>query len=250
MGTLHQPFSFEQVPAFRPALSGFLRDLLISVSHVMVNHKRGHVPEPSIVPFISAPPLVRTWILGSYLKSLFVPFIFASFVFCGFERCFELFFGFSRRPGCDLDLNAICSNWFGLVKCELFRRAPSLRWVQVGPLNPLLEMSEKSGDQFVAQKRAKSAQKRTKKRNNAQIQFRVLIGTQDSLGVAIFVRSRTNTTVTGLYISARNQLGRLPQSCQTTLYHSSGPSLVLFFHKRTFFQNVLEIWVRTWFFRT
>ena len=44
-----------------------------------------HIPEPSIVPFISAPPPVRTWILGSYLKSLFVPFIFASFVFCGFE---------------------------------------------------------------------------------------------------------------------------------------------------------------------
>ena len=129
----------------------------------MVNHKRGHVPEPSIVPFISAPPLVRTWILGSYLKSLFVPFIFASFVFCGFERCFELFFGFSRRPGCDLDLNATCSNRFGLVKCELFRRAPSPRWVQVGPLNPLLEMFEKFGDQFVAQKRAKSTQKTHKK---------------------------------------------------------------------------------------
>ena len=44
-----------------------------------------YIPEPSIVSFISAPPLVRTWILGSYLKSLFVPFIFASFVFCGFE---------------------------------------------------------------------------------------------------------------------------------------------------------------------
>jgi hypothetical protein len=108
-----------------------------------------------------------------------------------------------------LDLNATCSNWFGLVKCELFRRAPSPRWVQVGPLNPLLEMFEKFGDQFVAQKRAKSAQKRTKKRKNAQIQFQVLIGTQDSLAPT--------------------------QSCQTTLYHSSEPSLVLFFYKQTFF---------------
>ena len=44
-----------------------------------------YIHEPSIVPFISTPPLVRTWILGSYLKYLFVPFIFASVVFCGFE---------------------------------------------------------------------------------------------------------------------------------------------------------------------
>ena len=32
----------------------------------------------------------------------------------------------------------------GLVKCELFRGTPSLRWVQVGPLNPLLEIVMKS----------------------------------------------------------------------------------------------------------
>ena len=116
-----------------------------------------YIPEPSIVPFISAPPLVRTWILGSYLKSLFVPFIFASFVSCGFE--FFLFytatglrFGFKRHM--------LKLHWIGQVW---------LRWVQVGPLNPLLEMFEKFGDQFVAQKRAKSAQKhKTKqKRENS-----------------------------------------------------------------------------------
>ena len=45
-------------------------------------------PEPSIVPFISAPPLVRTWILGSYLKSLFVPFIFCLVCFLWFRAFF------------------------------------------------------------------------------------------------------------------------------------------------------------------
>ena len=160
----------------------------------MVNHKRGHVPEPSIVPFYFCPSPC------SYLKSLFVPFIFASLVFCGFE----LFLGgFSRRPGCDLDLNATCSNWFGLVKCELFRRAPSLRWVQVGPLNPLLEMFEKFGDQFVAQKRAKKrakTHKKTQKRANSISGTNRYPGFTCTNSCAIFVRSGTNTTVTGLYI--------------------------------------------------
>ena len=58
-----------------------------------------YLNHPSYLLF-SAPPLVRTWILRSYLKSLFVPFIFASVVFCGFEFFFSILHG---GPGCDLD---------------------------------------------------------------------------------------------------------------------------------------------------
>ena len=135
-------------------------------------------------------------------------------------------------------------NWFGLVKCELFRRAPSLRWVQVGPLNPLLEMF---GDQFVAQKRAKSAQKRTKKRKSAQIQFQVLIGTQDSLAPtpgAICVGSRTNTTVTGLY-----QLG-YPRVAKQRCTIAQGPVSSSFFTNERFFKTCWKSEFVPDFFRT
>ena len=93
-------------------------------------------------------------------------------------------------------------------------------------------------DQFVAQKRAKSAQKRTKKRKSAQIQFQVLIGTQDSLAPtpgAICVGSRTNTTVTGLY-----QLG-YPRVAKQRCTIAQGPVSSSFFTNERFLQNVLEI---------
>ena len=80
---------------------------------------------------------------------------------------------------------------------------------------------------------AKTCKKRAKTHKKAQIQFEVLIGTQDSLARtpgAIFVRSRT-TTVTGLY-----QLG-YPRVAKQRCTIAQGPVSSSFFTNERFFSK-------------
>ena len=73
-----------------------------------------------------------------------------------------------------------------------------------------------------------------KKRKRVQNRFQVLRGAQDSLAPtpgAIFLRSRTNTTVTGVY-----QLGS-PRVAQHRCTIAGAQSCPFFFHKRTCFSK-------------
>jgi hypothetical protein len=180
-------------PIISPWDSPFIDDSMLVI---YMNHPSYllFLPLPLFVPEF----LVRTLNICSYL--LFLPrlfFVVSSFFW--FYTAAGLRFGFKRHM-----LKLV---WIGQV--WIVSQGPITPMGPSRSLEPTFGDVREIWDQFVAQKRAKSAQKRTKKRKNAQIQFQVLIGTQDSLAPT--------------------------QSCQTTLYHSSEPSLVLFFYKQTFF---------------
>ena len=79
--------------------------LWIIYIYIYLNHPSYllFLPLPLFVPEF----LVRTSNLCSYLLFLHRLFLVVS-----------SFFYFTRRLGCDLDLNATCSNCIGLVKCD------------------------------------------------------------------------------------------------------------------------------------